>query len=70
MFFPELAQHFRRVSEQRHKPVPIALGITDKHSHPLCIEIAHLQLQSFPKAQANAVQSKKEHPVAEVPASR
>ena len=62
---PELAQNAQRRIGQRHQAVTVAFGVADVHAAPCAIDIADLQGQALAKAQAQAVQHKIKHPVAQ-----
>jgi len=66
MHRPEAAQQIQRPVRQGYKTVFVALGVTYMDALTLCIEIPHLQTQSFTESQAEAIDSEIEDPVAQL----
>ena len=62
---PEPAQDTQGDLGQWHKPIPVAFGVAyvDPVAHG--VNVGDLQGQAFAQAQAQAVQSEVEHPVAQ-----
>ncbi len=63
MSLPELAQELERALGHRNVTIPIALAGADVQQHPLGIDIADLQAQSFPQAQAAGINGAQAHPM-------
>ncbi len=66
MHRPEATEYIHRRVGQRHQAILIALGIADMHPLTLSIDITDLEAKSFTETQAETVDGKKEHPVAQL----
>ena len=60
---PLLAQELKCALGHRNIAIPIALAGADVQQHPLGVDIADLQAQSFPQAQAAGINGAQAHPM-------
>lgn len=62
---PELTQGAEGGVRQRDEAIPVAFGIANMHPLARRIDVADLQCQPFAQAQAQTVEGKIEHPIAQ-----